>query len=67
MLRRNCLLKHVTEAKMEGKGRLERRSKKVLDDLKGREQILEFETGSPRSQPVDELLWKTLWTCRKID
>jgi len=37
-LRRNCLLKHVIEGKIEGRievaGRRGRRSKKLLDDLK---------------------------------
>jgi len=37
---------------MEGTGRLERRIKQLLDDLIGREQILEFETGRTGSQPV---------------
>jgi hypothetical protein len=38
ILRRNCLLKHVFEGKIEGrievKGRLGRRRKQLLDDLK---------------------------------
>jgi hypothetical protein len=38
ILRRNCLLKHVIEGKLEGRiemtGRRERRRKQLLDDLK---------------------------------
>jgi hypothetical protein len=38
VLRRNCLLKHVTEGKIEGRievtGRLGRKRKQLLDDLK---------------------------------
>jgi len=52
---------------MEGTGRLERRGKQLLADLIVREQILEFETGSTRSQPVEGSLWNTIRTCRKID
>jgi len=33
-LRRNCLLKHVTEEKIEGTVRRRRRRKQLLDDLK---------------------------------
>jgi len=33
-LRRNCLLKHVTESKIEGSGRRGRRRKQLPDDLK---------------------------------
>jgi len=33
ILRRNCLLKHVTAGKIEGTGRWERRSRQLLYDL----------------------------------
>jgi hypothetical protein len=40
-LRRNCLLKHVIEGKLEGRiemtGRRGRRHKQLLDDLRKRE------------------------------
>ena len=35
-LRRNSLLQHVIESKIDGKGRRGKRSKQVLDDLKER-------------------------------
>ena len=28
---------------------------------------MEFERGSTRSNTVENLLWKRLWTCRKTD
>jgi hypothetical protein len=41
-LGRNCLLKHVIEGKIDGrikvKGRPERRSKQLLDDLKEKKE-----------------------------
>jgi hypothetical protein len=36
ILRRNCLLKHVIEGKVEGKSRWRRRRKQLLNDLKER-------------------------------
>jgi hypothetical protein len=69
-LRRNCLLKHVIEEKLEERiempARWGRRCKQLLDDLKG-EKILETERGRTRSHPVDDSLWKRLRTCRKTD
>jgi hypothetical protein len=53
ILRRNCLLKEITEGKI--KGRIEvtrrrgRRRKQLLDDLWGQKRILSFEGGSSRS------------------
>jgi hypothetical protein len=71
ILRRNCLLKHVIEGKLEGRiemtGRRGRRRKQLLDDLEGKEKILEIERGSTRSHPVENLMWKMLQTCRKAD
>jgi hypothetical protein len=65
ILRRNCLLKHVIEGKVEGRiemtGRRGRRRKQLLNDLK------EIERGSTRSHPVENSLWKRLQTCRKTD
>jgi hypothetical protein len=70
ILRRNCLLKHVIEGKLEGRmemtGRRGRRRKQLLYDLRER-AILEIERGSTRSHPVEISLWKRLQTCRKTD
>jgi hypothetical protein len=58
ILRRNCLLKHVTEGKLEGRiemtGRRGRRRKQLLDDLSGKEKILAIERGS-----TNRTLWRT--------
>jgi hypothetical protein len=71
ILRRNCLLKHVIEGKLEGRiemtGRWGRRRKQLLDDLKETQKILEIERGSTRSHPMENSLWKRLRTCRKTD
>jgi len=37
ILRKNCLLKHVIEGKIEGKGTRRKRRKQLLDDLRKRE------------------------------
>jgi hypothetical protein len=70
ILRRNCLLKHVIEGKLEGRiemmGRRGRRRMQLLDDLKEK-KILEIERGSARLHPVENSLWKRLRTCRKTD
>jgi hypothetical protein len=46
-LRRNCLLKHVFQGKIEGgievNGRRGRRRKKLLDDPKGKKGYWKFE------------------------
>jgi hypothetical protein len=46
ILRRNCLLKHVTEGKIEGRRRRERRRKQLLDYLKAAVPNL-FDSRSP--------------------
>jgi hypothetical protein len=60
---------YITEEKIQGKievtGRLGRRRRKLLDDLK--ETILSFERGSSGSHYVESSRWKRLWTCRKTD
>jgi hypothetical protein len=57
ILRRNCLVRDVTEGKMEGRidvmGRQERIRKQLLDDPKGKEGILEIESGSTSSHCVE--------------
>jgi hypothetical protein len=66
MLRRNCLLNHVIERKLEGKtemtGRRERKFKQLLDDVKEIKKILEIERGSTRSHCMENSLWMGLGT-----
>jgi hypothetical protein len=63
ILRRNCLLKHVIEGRVEGRievtGRRERRRKQLLDDLKGK-RILAIESGITRWHSVENSLQKRL-------
>jgi hypothetical protein len=61
ILRRNCLLKHVTEGRIEVTGGRGRRHKQLLDNLKEM-KILETE-----SQSLENSVWKRLRTCRKTD
>jgi len=69
-LRRNCLLKHAVEGKIEGRievtGRRGRRRKQILDGLdemrgcwKLKEEALD--------RTLENSLWKPLWDCRKMD
>ena len=71
ILFRNCLLKHVTEGKIEGRieviGRRGGRRKQLLDDLKGKEMIMKIKTRSIRSQSVENSLGRRLWSCPKRD
>jgi hypothetical protein len=57
-LRRNCLLNHVIEGKIEGKikvrGRWCRRSKQLLDDLKETRGYWEF-----KEETLNRTVWKT--------
>jgi len=50
---------------VEVTGRRGRRRKQLLDDLK--ENYMEIERESTRSQPVENSLWKRLSTCHKTD
>ena len=56
-LRRNCVLKHANEGRRKGStevtGRRERRSKKLVDDLKGTRRWWKVK---------QEALVRTLWT-----
>jgi hypothetical protein len=58
ILHRNCLLKHVTEGKMEERievtGRRGRRRKQLLDDLLGTVTVLEIERGSTKLLALEE-------------
>jgi hypothetical protein len=49
ILRRNCLLKHVIEGKIEGTIRRGRKRKQLLDDLKGKR----------KEEALDRSLWRT--------
>jgi hypothetical protein len=59
ILRRNCLLKHAIEGKLEGRiemtGRRGRRRKQLLDDLKEKKINLKLK---------EEALYRTLWITR---
>jgi hypothetical protein len=71
ILFRNCLLKRVIEEKIEGRidvtGRRGIRCKQLLDDLKGKERILEIKTRDTRSQPVENWLGRSLRSFPKTD
>jgi hypothetical protein len=58
MLRRNSLLKHVIEGKLEGRiemtGKRGRRRKQLLDDLKEKRRYWKFKEEAP-----DRTLWRT--------
>ena len=58
----NTLLKE----RIEVMGRRGRRVKQLLDDLKERRATGD-ERRSTRSHPLENWLWKWLWTCRKAD
>jgi hypothetical protein len=58
ILRRNCLVKHVIEGKLEGRlemtGRRGRRRKQLLDDLKEKRRYWKL-----KEEAVDRSLWRT--------
>jgi hypothetical protein len=58
ILRRNCLLKHAIEGKLEGRievtGRRGRRCKKLLDDLKEKRGYCKL-----KEEALDRTLWRT--------
>jgi hypothetical protein len=55
ILRRNWLLKHVTEGKLEGRtGRRGRRRKQLLDDLKEKRRYWKL-----KEEALDRTLWRT--------
>jgi len=57
-LRRNCLLKDVTEVKLEGKtevtGRRERRRKQIVYDLKAKRSYWKL-----KEEELDRTVWRT--------
>jgi hypothetical protein len=58
ILRRNCLLKHVMEGKLEGRiemtGRRGRRRKQQLDDLEEKRRYCKL-----KEEALDRTLWRT--------
>jgi hypothetical protein len=58
ILRRNCLLKHVIEGKLEGRieltGRRGRKRKQLLDDLKENKRYWKL-----KEEALDRNLWRT--------
>jgi hypothetical protein len=58
ILRRNCLLQHVIEGKLEGRiemsGRRGRRRKQLLDDLKEKKRYWKL-----KEEALDRTLWRT--------
>jgi hypothetical protein len=67
VLRRQCLLKHIIERKIERTERRGRRRNQLLEDFKEKSTILEFERGRTRSHFLENSLWERLWTFRKTD
>jgi hypothetical protein len=58
ILRRNCLLKHAIEGKLEGRiemtGRREKSRKQLLDDLKEKRRYWKL-----KEEALDRTLWRT--------
>jgi hypothetical protein len=63
----DCLVKHVIEVNLEGRtgmmGGWGRICKHLLNDLKGKEKMLEFEREHTKLHCLENSLWKKLWTC----
>jgi hypothetical protein len=62
ILRRNCLIKHVIEGRVEGTGRRGRRSKQLLDDLDEMIRWWKMKVEA-LSQMSGISLWKRIWSC----
>jgi hypothetical protein len=60
ILRRNCLLKHVIEGKIERMGRRGRSHKQLLDDLKETRIYWKL-----KEEVLDRTLWRTRFECNK--
>jgi hypothetical protein len=71
ILRGNCLLKHVTAGKIEGRmevrGKRGTRRKQLLYYFKEKRGYWKLKRGSTRSHCLENSSWKWLWTCRKAD
>jgi hypothetical protein len=70
ILRKNFLLKHVIEGKLEGRiekmGRQEESVSSYWMTF-GKEKILGIERGSTRLHPVENSLWQRVRTCLKTE
>jgi hypothetical protein len=68
--RRNCLLEHVIEGKINGRieetGRRGRRRKQLLENLKEMRGYWKLKEEA-QDRTMESLLWKSLWTRRKTD
>ena len=53
-LRRNCLLKHATEEKIQGMGQRERRRNHLLDNLQEKREYCKL-----KEEALDRTLWRT--------
>jgi len=53
ILRNNCILQHVTERKIQGKGRRGRRSAQLLDDLEEKRRCFTL-----KEKTLDGVQWK---------
>jgi hypothetical protein len=69
-LRRNCLLNHVAEGKIQGRIEVRRirrtRRRQLLDVLDEKRGFCKLKD-TTRSHSVETSLWKRLWTYRKIN
>ena len=53
-LRSNCFLKHITEGKIEGMGRRERRRKQLQYEVKERREYWKL-----KEEALDRTVWRT--------
>jgi hypothetical protein len=71
ILRRDCLLKHAIEGKIEWKLEVAlkrgRWCKQLLDYVKETRGSWKLKRGSTRSHSVENSVWKTLWSCHKAE
>jgi len=65
-LRGNCVIEGKIGERIKGTGRLGKRRKQLLDDLK-ETRLLEIERGGTGLHHVENCPRKRLWNCRKTD
>jgi len=63
ILRRNCVLRHVIEGKMEGRIDVTWKRGRGSNQLIGNKKVMENERGSTRLPFMENWFWKRLWTC----